>query len=145
MNVVLDIGNSSVKLAFFQEEDMVLNQTFTFENLFQVMDLLQEKIPERLIVSSVVLDAEDFISSLKEAFPSVLVFDTNTKIPISNLYRTPGTLGPDRLPPLVAARQVFPDSDILNIDAGTCIKYNFMNRSGEFLGGGHFPGIGNAF
>ncbi|MDQ3192959.1 MAG: type III pantothenate kinase, partial [Bacteroidota bacterium] len=56
-------------------------------------------------------------------------------------YLSPETLGKDRLAAVAGASLVFPNVNVLVIDAGTCIKYDFINNKSEYLGGGISPGI----
>jgi type III pantothenate kinase len=69
------------------------------------------------------------------------LFSQNTSLPIINKYRTPETLGKDRLAGVVGAQHLLPACDILVIDAGTAITYDFITSSGEFIGGSISPGI----
>ena len=57
------------------------------------------------------------------------------------MYATPQTLGVDRIAGRVAAQQNSPDLHCLVIDAGTCITYDFLDRDGNYLGGGISPGL----
>ena len=80
-----------------------------------------------------------FVSLALEA--QVLRLDSNTKLPFKNLYKTPKTLGVDRMALVSASVNQYPDSNVLIIDAGTCITYDFVNSEGEYLGGAISPGI----
>jgi type III pantothenate kinase len=40
-----------------------------------------------------------------------------------------------------ASVEQFPDSNVLIIDAGTCITYDFINTNNEYIGGAISPGI----
>jgi len=64
-----------------------------------------------------------------------------TKIPIRNGYKTPRTLGKDRLAAVIGAYYMFPKKPCLVIDAGTCITYDFLSKAGTYLGGGISPGM----
>lgn len=68
-----------------------------------------------------------------------------TKLPLKNRYKTPGTLGKDRLATAVGANYLFPSRNVLAIDAGTCIKYDFVNSKNEYLGGAISPGLDMRF
>lgn len=58
---------------------------------------------------------------------------------------TPETLGKDRLAAVIAASNIFPGSDLLVIDAGTAITYDFINKDREYHGGSISPGINMRF
>ena len=61
---------------------------------------------------------------------SVLVVDEHTPLPIENGYKTPETLGKDRLAAVVGAYCLEKESikkPTLVIDAGTCITFDFID------------------
>jgi type III pantothenate kinase len=64
-----------------------------------------------------------------------------TPLPVKNHYQTPKSLGKDRIAAVTGAWSMFPGRNILVIDAGTCITYDFINQQGEYPGGGISPGI----
>jgi type III pantothenate kinase len=61
------------------------------------------------------------------------------------MYKTPNTLGADRLAGAVGATVLFPDENNLVIDMGTCITLDFVNKDGEYKGGAILPGISMKF
>ncbi len=61
--------------------------------------------------------------------------------PVEVLYRTPETLGRDRLAGIVAAAWLYPRSAVLVIDAGTCITFDLLEETGKYLGGNIAPGL----
>ncbi|MGB0176022.1 MAG: type III pantothenate kinase, partial [Owenweeksia sp.] len=70
-----------------------------------------------------------------------LSLDPNSPMPFENAYKTPKTLGKDRLALAAAAIFSYPSKDCLVIDAGTCVTYDFMDSSGIYHGGGISPGL----
>jgi type III pantothenate kinase len=68
-----------------------------------------------------------------------------TPLPIKNLYATPQTLGCDRLAAVVGAAHLYPNQNLLVIDAGTAITYELLSAKGEYLGGNISPGISLRF
>ncbi len=67
--------------------------------------------------------------------------DYDTPLPINNKYSSKQTLGRDRIAAVVGASKIFPGRNILVIDAGTCITYDFINNKNEYLGGAISPGL----
>ena len=59
-------------------------------------------------------------------FPESLLLTTKTHLPIINAYKTPETLGNDRLANAVSAFTAFPNQNTLTIDVGTCVKFDFI-------------------
>ena len=83
---------------------------------------------------------EEQLSYIENHF-ELLQFDASTKVPFDNQYKTPDTLGLDRIALVCASVQSYPNQNVLIIDAGTCITYDFLNSKNEYLGGAISPGI----
>ncbi|MDB2463004.1 type III pantothenate kinase, partial [Algibacter sp.] len=95
---------------------------------------------ENAIVSSVGKLEKDVIHVISKYF-NVHVLDSNTKLPFINLYSTPKTLGVDRIALVCGSFNQFFEKNVLIIDAGTCVTYDFINSDNEYLGGAISPGI----
>ena len=132
--ITIDEGNTSVKLALFENNQLVFMKSDV--NLERVKELLSNC--DRLIVSSVKKNPlfESLISSKYAIF-----LNPSTPLPITNCYETPHSLGNDRIALAVGATANFPNKNVLVIDAGTCITYDFINSKKEYLGGSISPGI----
>lgn len=140
MQLVIDIGNTRLKAAVFEKKELIKHFVFdSTEDLFK-SDLFKIYIPKKAIVCSVVNDIEPFLSKLMDR-TEVLLFTSQTPVPLKNNYQSANTLGSDRMAAAVGGNSLMPDNDILVIDAGTCIKYNFVSNKNEYLGGGISPGL----
>jgi len=95
---------------------------------------------EHCIISSVRTVDDNSIKEISKS-DSVVWVNSATAIPIKIKYRTPETLGIDRICLAVGAAQMFPNQHCLVIDAGTCITYDLVNENHEYLGGTITPGI----
>lgn len=142
MNLVIDIGNTRIKCALFHQNNL---QELLFYNHFN--DILNNQqltsMATHAIIGSVVAGAELWQLKLNDLIPTLL-FTNTTKTPLINSYKTIATLGSDRLCASVAGYYLHPNKPVLTIDAGTCIKYNFVNNN-HYLGGGISPGIAMRF
>lgn len=143
MNLVIDVGNTSIKIGVFEENIMIHKEILKLENFQKCIEKLHQNYSSinRAILSSVANLQEREISLLKNRF-STIILDHTLKMPFQNLYATPTTLGVDRLALVAAAVCQFPKKDTLIIDAGTCITYDFKNKEECYLGGAIAPGIG---
>jgi type III pantothenate kinase len=139
MNLVLDFGNTRIKAGVFYGNDLVENHIFDNSEEILNSSLLLHEI-KNCIVASVTGDHEEIYPALSDKFHTML-FKADTPIPLKNLYKTALTLGSDRIAAAVGAFSLFPSANVLTIDAGTCIKYNFVNAGNEYLGGAISPGI----
>ncbi|MGC1244489.1 MAG: type III pantothenate kinase [Chryseosolibacter sp.] len=138
MNLVIDSGNSAAKVGIFEDESLI--EKFTFSDPDALKSFMQRLSFRNLIISSVKSDAETIASwGLKAEKQFVLT--KGLPLPVTNLYKTPETLGMDRLAGVSGARQLYPSADCLVIDAGTCITYDFIDRSGNYHGGSISPGL----
>lgn len=138
MNFAVDVGNSFAKIGIFDQNRLLkVHEQVQIKNL---PDLVNEIKPAHLIYSSVSLPADDFIRQINPDL-EVLVLEHQTGLPIKNNYKSPETLGMDRLASAVAASQLFAGEDVLVVDCGTCIKYDFVDKEGVYFGGAISPGL----
>lgn len=93
------------------------------------------------ILSSVKPVDAELLHYLSENFDFFIELDHQTELPIENLYETPETLGKDRLAAAVGANELFPNQNILVIDAGTAITYDLVSEKNQFVGGNISPGL----
>lgn len=145
MDLVIDIGNTRCKVGIFN----IIGEMLFFENfenlsLSRLQFLCDEYKVRRSILSSVRKEDPELITSLASNTQHVL-FSHTSKLPITVAYHTPQTLGLDRLAGAVASCQSFPKEDVLSIQAGSCMVYDFVDRNGIYHGGAISPGIDMRF
>ena len=141
MNLIIDAGNTCIKLVAFDGDAPVEVCTADYDELDKFTRFLSAYPFNRGIVSSVV-DMPDAMEmaigelpfGMKRLVPGV------TPVPLTIRYATPHTLGADRLAAAVGAYVKGGGTDVLVIDVGTCITYDFVNANGEYLGGNISPG-----
>ena len=140
MNLTIDIGNTFVKTALFEEGELFDLQTFQKKAYQDEIKMMIDHHPvDQLIICATGKLDEQWYDLLKEKV-SVLKLDQNTKVPFQNYYKTPQTLGLDRIALLCAAIELYKNKDVLIIDAGTCITYDLINRKRQYYGGMISPG-----
>ena len=140
MNLIVDIGNTSAKLAIFKQDGLIYKTTCDSSNLVkEIGALIKEYAIKRGIVSSVGVLPDNF-SEVSELIPIILL-NHRTKIPFENAYKTPETLGVDRIALVSACVKHYPKQNVLVIDAGTCITYDFINDAAIYKGGAISPGV----
>ncbi|MCF6346832.1 MAG: type III pantothenate kinase [Flavobacteriaceae bacterium] len=141
MNLIIDIGNTRTKVAIIKENTILKKVTSDNQNIIKsIKKLGKTHLLKNCIVSSV---SKFDTSSFKDDFDFEKIIELNqhTKIPFINKYDTPSTLGVDRIALASAAFTKYPNQNVLVIDAGTCITYDFINVNNEYLGGAISPGI----
>lgn len=142
MNLIVDAGNTFVKTAVFQNSTLLEKQVFRKEDFLKNFQNLRKKFPEiqKSILSSVTALDELLEDEVKKSYP-LLRLDKKVKLPFKNKYGTPETLGKDRIALVAAAVNEYPGKNVLIIDAGTCITYDFKTREEVYLGGAISPGL----
>ena len=142
MNLCIDQGNSRTKVALMTDEGKMVKhlnyKSFSsadVERLFDLYDITDS------IISSVVDIEAAVVNTLHRRSQHFVLFDHNTPVPIINGYDTPQTLGQDRLAAAVGAKSLCPGENLLIIDAGSAITYDFVSAEGEYKGGNIAPGL----
>lgn len=145
MNLVIDMGNTSVKLGLFGSGELKAHLVLPEFSMASFQKFLTENgAPKSVILSSVIKKSDELENFLAINF-FFLKLDYKTDLPIEKLYKTPETLGNDRIAAAVGANSLYPSQNVLVIDAGTCIKYDFVNAENQYLGGNISPGIDMRF
>lgn len=146
MNLIIDIGNSYLKLSVFELNKLIYFQKKKTEDLKKnINDILKLKDIKYSIISSVVQVNHDLFDAVQKISLKTIILDHHTPIPIKNLYKTPETLGKDRLAGIVGAYNIYKHHNVLAIDAGTALKFDFINKEAEYLGGNISPGLNMRF
>lgn len=141
MDLIIDIGNSSAKLAVFCSEKIVFHSSCRNDDLSILPSILASYDIRRSIVSTVAGLKGKVGPQLREAgLPDVLLNDA-TAPEYNKAYGLPSTMGSDRLGAIVAAKAKFPGRNVLVVDNGSCITYEFIAADGRYLGGNISPGI----
>jgi type III pantothenate kinase len=137
VNLAVDYGNSSAKVAIFDQSELTEKHTFAHPD--DLKSFLETSPAENFIISSVTTEAEAVSqwSNAKNKF----VLSHQLPLPVNILYATPKTLGVDRIAGSCGAVKLFPDRNTLVIDAGTCITYDFTDSSKQYYGGSISPGL----
>ena len=139
MNLTLDIGNTQSKLAVFNNS-LVVVKTFDSEFIIDEIDdfLLLYPSIKNLIVCSV---TDITLNLEKYNFNNVHFVSSSSNIPFENLYLSKDSLGNDRIALVSSASISYPGKNVLIIDAGSCITYDFINDKNQYLGGAISPGL----
>ena len=132
---VLDGGNTHIKLGAFIGNQLV--QT----NRFHERASLGKHLSSEDIVVIANVGELQLQQDLIALGCQVYTVSNMNALPFSNAYKTPNTLGIDRLCNIAAVHQHHPSRNILVIDAGTCIKFDFIDALGTYHGGSISPGI----
>ena len=94
MKLIIDIGNTSTKLALFDGKEVVRHSNIDEWELLKVKSFISSDVISSAIISSVKeINAE--ILSFSSYYNAVFLSD-QTAVPISKKYKPPDSLGKDR-------------------------------------------------
>ena len=144
MNLVIDIGNNYFKLAVFGNEALIFSKSGKTSVLEESIPRLIDDFPK--IKFSLISNVSDLSDSsikiiLRKKNIKIYDFDSSLKLPFIVNYKTMETLGNDRLAVVAASVKLYPDSNNIIIDAGTCLTADFISDKNIYLGGMISPGI----
>ena len=141
MNLVIDSGNTQVKTGLFDKGQLIAtHHTKNFDQTF-LNQIISNYDIDKAIVASVSHHPDNIKALLAALNIPVLIATTALNFPFSIEYKTPETLGIDRLAAVAGATALFPSENLLIIDAGTAITYEIITESNIYLGGNISPGM----
>ena len=144
MNLIVDIGNTSTKLAVYNERKRIFVSRINDLTCEELEKKLSDYKIERAILSSV-RELPPFIGELFSVnIPDVHFLSYKSKLPFKIEYETPVTLGTDRIAAVAGAYLNFEGENVMIIDAGTAITIDFL-LGNSYKGGNISPGISVRF
>jgi len=144
MNLIVDIGNSNTKLAVYKGQEKIYISRINELSCEEIEKELSDFKFKRAIVSSVKKLPPFFSELFFPNIPFIHFLSQNSRFPFKIDYETPETLGTDRMAAVAGAFNLYPGSEILVIDAGTAITFDFLS-SDVYKGGNISPGLSMRF
>jgi len=147
MILTLDIGNTNIKSALFETDEIKDFQVHTsVENVIEYIDHIKFSIAAICSVNPT--SEKILISKLKTSVTPIFRATVNQKMNLTINYRTPETLGMDRVCSAVGALDLAvkekitsENQYIITIDFGTATTINIVSPDRKFIGGLIAPGI----
>lgn len=141
---VLDAGNTRVKIAEFQSDELVKIKVFDYTKEYELVAYLAKIKNNTSLFCGVV--NEDFLTRIADVWSPTLHLNASTPLPISlEKYQSRNTLGADRIANAVAGYHFSKGKNALIIDIGTCLKFDLIDEKGNYLGGSIAPGVALRF
>ena len=145
MNLVVDIGNTLVKLAVFDRGEIVFQRCVERLHPSMLEELFAAWPVRRAVVASTRGEVDEVADLLRPRVEYLLEFSSQTPVPIGNAYLTPETLGRDRLAAAVGATVLYPGRNVLIVDFGTAVTIDLVTADATFRGGCISPGMKTRF
>lgn len=140
-NLVIDQGNSTAKVALFQCDRLVEHWRMEHLTPETLAGLASSYSIDAAIYCSVATRGEEIIVSLRSFVERVYEMTSMLPLPVKIGYKTPSTLGRDRIAAVAGAYAAHPGENVLVVDAGTAVTYDRLTAAGEFAGGNIAPGL----
>ena len=141
MNLTIDIGNTRAKIILFEETEPIYEEVLSESLEEAVKRIISRFHPQRCAWCNVGGNEEEVTRILTHLpLPSTRLTGL-TEVPIQVHYQSRATLGADRLAAVLGATTLHPQTDLLIIDAGTCITYDLIDAQGNYWGGNISPGL----
>ncbi len=136
---IIDAGNSFLKVGVFRDQKLEKVIRIGYEDLISYADLLNKVESKVVFISSVL--SENETNKLIDIYPQSILLNKTCLFPILIKYETPESLGLDRICNSVASHFLCKGKNTVSIDIGTCIKFDFTDKNGNYHGGSISPGI----
>ncbi|NND73194.1 MAG: type III pantothenate kinase, partial [Rhodothermales bacterium] len=145
MWLLIDIGNTSTKVAACNPDgggyEVITLATASGEEQQLIDGLAGVATFERAIISSVVPDVRTrYEAILQRLNLTPVIVSSEMTLPFSMGYRTPETLGADRIAGAVGAwdyvrAEAGHEVNVVSVDAGTAVTFDIVTAKGMFVGG----------
>jgi len=136
----IDIGNQRAKFGTFDSNGQLLNHgVFSSES----SETINQQIDSFLLKGQNVLicDVSNRLSENWHSVTGIKILQANTPLPFVNNYKTPGTLGLDRVCGISGALLFFPNQPCMVLSIGTCLTIDMVDAAGIYKGGNISPGL----
>lgn len=140
MDLVIDIGNYRWKGAYF-EEDQVVDSFVIPPNKEILHQIFEKKKPDHVFASSVNGDFEQMAREVVSSFGLIFQMIDYSTVKVELDVEEPDELGQDRIANVYGALFHFPQNDCIVVDLGTAVTFDFIVRTGKYLGGAIYPGM----
>lgn len=140
-HMVIDLGNTRLKIGIFESDVLLHTEVYpATQNPIEIWEMwISRWQPDRIaMASTAVINPE--VRQWMENY-GVVEVGSHLNYPFVIEYKTPLTLGQDRLAAVSAANALYKRTNVLIIDCGTCITYDLLLREGRYVGGNIAPGI----
>lgn len=140
--LTIDQGNTAAKLAVWRDSrllDLLIEPLLTPEVVERFVEPYGRL--KAAIYCSVASEGSNIVEGISHVADKVMRLTNNTPVPIAIDYKSPNTLGADRIASAVGACTSYPGEKMLVVDAGTAVTYDVVSADGHFLGGNIAPGM----
>jgi len=140
MDFIIDIGNTRVKYASFQN-GVLQAKGYCLDNEFdRVLNSIDGTL-KRLMLCSVKPVPKALLLVIEKFGVHYTFLSADLQMPFKNSYETPQSIGADRLALAAGGQKMFPNQAVLVVDVGTCMTFDFIDADAVYHGGAISPGL----
>jgi len=139
MHLTIEFGNTNYKIVLLEGQNVIQKWITPNSEPFDMLSLAAYKINKGLYAGSGKIQ-EKLLDQLSSLHIPMYTFDKYEDTPFTYSYRSPETLGTDRILNAIGATQRRPEGSHLIIDIGTCLTLSYISNL-DFSGGSISPGI----
>ncbi|MBD5174282.1 MAG: type III pantothenate kinase [Bacteroidales bacterium] len=148
--LTIDRGNTAIKGAVWSAENRLVGtlkgdaDKAAGDLALQLMERFNggEPFVAGIYCSVVASDRDDDVASITPLCHRLIELSSRTPLPFTIEYRTPQTLGADRIAAIAGALSLAGDTrPLLVADIGTAVTYDFVARGRRYVGGNIAPGV----
>lgn len=141
--LTIDQGNSSTKAALWENGEIKNRFCVRDGEIQAIKDLTAGcKLPLKAALCSVADSQARMLMTLERYGIDTVDINCRTPMPLKINYRTPETLGADRIAAAMGAFDLYGGKPILVADIGSAATYDLVTADGRYLGGNISPGLG---
>lgn len=140
MKLIVDEGNTRIKLALFNAEDELMEVSTSGNWQDVVVIWMKQHDIKQVLCAGVGSRIDEVEKYLQTSFKHVVRLKNASSTQIPNTYQSLDTLGVDRLANAAYAHYTH-QWPALIVDCGTCLKFDVVDESGTYLGGAISPGL----
>jgi type III pantothenate kinase len=145
ISIAIDLGNTNQKVALYNGDLNVATGIFARLSPAILQNFIDQHSPNSgpptsAILATVVDIQGELLQYLKTNYHFIQL-KAGLPLPIEIEYKTPQTLGSDRIAAAVAASNRAGACASLSITAGSCIIYDFVDQHKVYHGGAISPGL----
>ena len=143
-NLIVDEGNTLCKIAVLEESEVLCEAVSAEFDMAQAAQMIEQFSVCKAVVASTRQGAEEIAEQLRSKIAKVLIFSSQTEVPIEVEYSSRQTLGADRIAMAVGVVCEMGVENALIIDMGSAITFDIV-ENGAFKGGNISLGVAMRF
>ena len=143
-NLIVDEGNTLCKIAVLEESEVLCEAVSAEFDMAQAAQMIEQFSVCKAVVASTRQGAEEIAEQLRSKIAKVLIFSSQTEVPIEVEYSSRQTLGADRIAMAVGVVCEMGVENALIIDMGSAITFDIV-ENGAFRGGNISLGVAMRF